>query len=402
MAIFHENPQFSSLFGFNQFSENIEFLSQPEWDKSIQKGDMISDDDITGIRYYISDIHHYEPSKQIVGEACLLTSKRRSYHPVKNYIESVKWDGVSRIDSWLRQAVGCEDNVYTQMAGAKFLIAAVNRVYRPGCKFDHMLILEGGQGLGKSTLVEEMAGDWYLDTNFGHKDKDLIDGMRGAFLIEISELTGMNKKDVDWLKSFLTKKVDRVRLAYAARTKDFKRKSVFIGTYNPSGNNMYLRDDTGNRRFWPVECTKVDLDYVRKNKAQLWAEAYARYKEGEVYYLTDPEAVEILTGMHSERELESPTHVKIRNWLEQKPRREVSMHELIEECLKINTDGRNPKEVLSVSTTVGIIMRKLRWTKGTNYYRHMYYNPAFGGNGGPKPDPEPQAVCSDIDWGEEL
>ncbi len=316
MHHFKENMFFSDMFRFNLFSGDIEFIKSPTWEPSVVEGDTLCDQNITHIRYYLSSIHNFEPQKSVVGEACMMVSKNKSYHPVKKYIEKEEWDGVRRIDEWLNKSVGCVNNIYTSQAGAKFLIATVSRIYNPGCKFDYMLILEGDQGIGKSTMIEEMASSWYLDTNFGHKDKDLIDAMRGAFIIEISELSGMNKKDVDWLKSFLSKKVDRVRLPYEARSKDFKRKCVFVGTYNPSGDNMYLRDDTGNRRFWPIECKGfIDLEYIRKNKAQLWAESLVRFRDGEQLYIDDQDALDILAGVHKDRELQSPTYYTIKDWL---------------------------------------------------------------------------------------
>ncbi len=374
MGIFTDDLNLSDIFAFNEFSEDIEFINTPEWNPSARNGKTLDDMDIIQLRYYLSRVHNYEPNKYIIGDCCFLLGKRKSYHPVKRYIEGQKWDLTPRLDTWLKECTGCEDNCYTRQVSAKILIAAVARVYNPGCKFDHMLILEGGQGIGKSTLVEELAGEWFLDTNFGHKDKDLIDCMRGAFIIEISELSGMNKKDVDWLKSFLAKKVDRVRLAYASRSKDFKRKCIFVGTYNPSGNNMYLRDDTGNRRFWCVECgDKMNVQYVKDHKAQIWAEALFRYNDGEKYFIDDPEALAILASVHGERELESPTYNMIKRWVI--GRAEVSMEGILEDCMGMSTKGRAPKELLSASTTVGIIMRRLRWKKGTNESRNIYYNP---------------------------
>lgn len=377
MNIFNNDTNIINIFTFNQFSEDVEFIKNPIWDNTILSGKAVDDQDITQIRFYLSAVHNFEPNKNIVGEACYLISKRNSYHPVKNYIEKEKWDKIPRLNEWLIKVVGCDDNIYTRAVSSKFLIAAVNRIYNPGCKFDHMLILEGDQGVGKSTMIEELAGKFYLDTNFENKDKDLIDSMRTAFIIEISELTGMNKKDIDWLKSFLSKKVDCVRLPYASRTKDFKRKNVFFGTYNPSGNNMYLRDDTGNRRFWPIECKSkkfIDLGYLKENKHQLWAEALMRFKLEEKYYIDDSKALEILKNVHEERELESPTHKKISKWLKTK-NYEVSMEEIMSDCLKINTDNKLPKELLSISTTVGIIMKKLEWKKGNNENRDKYYPP---------------------------
>lgn len=377
MGLLQNDTNLFDIFKFNEFSEDVEYTKTPEWDLGVIPGKSLDDQDLTQLRYYLGTIHDFEPARNIIGEACFLMAKRKSYHPIKKYIESVKWDNVKRIDTWLIDSINCDDNVYTRMASSKFLIAAVNRVYNPGCKFDHMLILEGPQGIGKSTLAEIMAGDWYLDTNFDHRDKDLIDSMRSSFIIEISELSGMNKKDVDWLKSFLSKKVDRIRLPYASRSKDFKRKSVFIGTYNPSGNNMYLRDDTGNRRFWPIECREsVNLAYLRANKAQLWAEAHHRYKLGEQYYIDDKVALMILANIHNDRELESPTHIMIREWLG--VRNQVAMNEIIQDCLKINMEGKRPKDLLSAQTTIGIIMRKLKWRKGCNENRHIYYSPDNG------------------------
>lgn len=375
MNIIEMDTNLQNCFKFNSFSEDVEYKKVPCWDSEIRVGKALDDDDLSYIRTYLTMVHDFEPSKTIVGEACLMISKKYKYHPVKQYIQKEEWDNVNRLEEWMIKSLGCDDNKYIRDVSAKFLIAAVNRIYNPGCKFDHMMILEGAQGMGKSTLVEELASLWYLDTNFEHKDKDLVDSMRKAFLIEISELSGMNQKDVQWLKSFLAKKVDRVRLAYASKTKDFKRKSVFMGTYNPSGNNNYLRDDTGNRRFYPVECRKVDINYVKEVKQQLWAEAYSRYKDGEIYYIEHPEALAVLKTMHQDRETEGPTYYKIRAWLKASVYSEVEMNQIIEQCLKINTDGKNPKDLQSTSIIVGIIMKKLGWMKGNNDNRHKYYKP---------------------------
>lgn len=378
MRVFSEDSNLNNVFCFNEFTGDVEFTTSPEWARHIRKGDFLSDEDISHIRYYISRVHNFEPNKTIVGEVSYLTSRENSYHPVKKYIEKEKWDGKLRLNTWLKEAIGCDDNIYTRMVGAKFLIAAVNRIYNPGCKFDHMMILEGDQGIGKSTLVEELAGNWYLDTNFDNKEKELIDIMRTAFIVEISELSGMTRKDVDWLKAFLTKKVDRARLAYAQRSKDFKRKSVFIGTYNPSGNNSYLTDDTGNRRFWCVECNHINIDYVRKNKHQLWAEAYLRYQDQEQYFITDPDAIKIMLNMHQDREMYSPTHIDIQNWLSTKHGRVyVTIHEVIEEGMGIILRGKPPKETRSLHTIAGIILKKLKWKKGNNDNKHKYYNPEY-------------------------
>ena len=376
VSLLSNNYEMKDCFRFNLFSQDVEYKIKPIWDVYAEIGDPITDETLTKIRYYLGSVCNYEPKKTIVGEACFVMALRDTYHPVKNYIESEKWDGENRLERWLTITTGCDDNLYTQLVGKRFILACVNRVYNPGCKFDHMMILEGDQGIGKSTLVEELASDWYLDTSFENKDKDLVDSMREALIVEVSELAGMTKREVEWVKAFIVRKVDKVRLPYAARTKPFKRNCVFMGTYNPSGDNMYFRDDTGNRRFWPVECKKIDITWLVENKKQLWAEALECYKRKELYYIYEQEAIDIMKNMHAERELESPTMVKIREWLRGQSSN-VDMNDIIESALKINTDGKTPKELLSISTTVGIIMKKLGWSKGKNENRHKYYAPDY-------------------------
>lgn len=364
---------FKDVLRYNQFSEDIEFIRAPQWDGTIEQGKTLDDDDLIQMKFYLTSKHQIEPSKQIVGEASFIVSKHNAYNPVKQYIESEKWDGVPRIDTWLHCTTGCDDNVYTRDVSAKMLIACVNRVYNPGCKFDHMAIFEGPQGIGKSTMIEELAGRWYLDTNFDNKDKDIIDAMRGTLIIEVGELAGMNKKDVNWMKSFISRKVDRVRLAYASRTKDFKRKSIFVGTYNPSGNNTYLNDDTGNRRFWPIECREIRIPYLKSVKRQLWAEALAR--KDEKYYIDNPESLAILDSIHKDREVEGPAFIKIKSWLESGGYQQISGIEIMEQCLGIQTSGKDPRDLHSTWTIIGMVMKRLKWIKGSNDDRHIYFSP---------------------------
>lgn len=375
VKILNSDDNLDGLFQYNQFSEQIEFTRDFFLCES-QKANMpLIDEDIIQLRYYLSSVHDWEPNKGIVGECCYLISQKKQYHPVKQYIESVKWDGTKRLFEWLNKSTGCVDNAYTQSLSEKFLIAAVNRVYNPGCKFDHMMILEGDQGIGKSTLVEELAGKFYLDTTFENKDKDLVDSIRRSLIVEFGELSGMTKKDVDWMKGFISRKVDRVRLPYAERTKDFARKCVFVGTYNPSGNNTYLRDDTGNRRFYPVECQKIDINYLKENKAQLWAEAYERYKNKETYYVYEDDAVLILKELHSDREFDGPVNDKVKEFLIGKTC--VEMDDIVRIGLRINPESKNLKEMASIWSVIGIVMRKSGWIKGKNINRRRYYAPNY-------------------------
>ncbi len=374
--VFLNSPELRDCFKYNEFSEDIEFRKVPGWnEKQCYIGKRIDESDITKLKLYLTTIHQIEPPRSVLGEVCELISAAYSYHPVKQYIEKEKWDGVKRLEEWMIHSFGCQDNVYIREVSQKFLIAAVNRIYNPGCKFDHMLIIEGEQGIGKSTLIEELAHSWYLDTTFDNKDKDLIDAMNSAFIIEISELSGMSKKDVDWMKGFITRKVDRIRLPYAARTKDFRRKSVLVGTYNPSGNNSYLRDDTGNRRFWPVECTSINLSYVKKYKGQLWAEAYEMYKKKSLYYLNSKESLKILYEMHEDREFHGPNQLRVENYLRDIERKSVTTDEILNQCLNIkSTDDKTLGRAYAI---MGIQMKKLGWKKGRGEEKHLYFNPKY-------------------------
>jgi putative DNA primase/helicase len=373
---FKNDTNLIDLLRFNEMSSNIEYRRTPSFNSSKDENDPILDEDITMFRYYFGTIHNIEPNKSIIGEACFISSLEHRYHPIKSYLNSLEWDGVDRLDGWLVTSSGVEDNIYVRQASSKALIAAVARVFNPGCKFDTMMILEGAQGIGKSTLIEIMAGKWYLDTNFSNKDNDLISSMRGSWLVEIGEMGGLNKRDVTWIRQFLSRKVDCIRLPYDRFPKDLARQSVFIGTMNPSGNNMYLADDTGNRRFWPIECNgAVKFAWLRENRDQIWAEAVVRFKNKEDLYIRDQEAIDIMTDTHKEREVESPLLGILKNWLG--VRKYVKMEDIMTGALGLDLRRVNYKEALGNSTMIGINMRKLGWTKGNNEERQMYFHPDY-------------------------
>ncbi len=371
---FRNSPELQDVFRYNQFINNIEFRRTPEWDNSIKEKDLLIDNHILIIKYYLSKIHDLELTNTEIGEACFILSQQYKHHPIKNYLESLKWDKKNRLEFWIVEGLGSENNTYIRDISKNILIAAINRIYHPGCKFDHMLILEGKQGIGKSTFIELLANHWHIDTTFENKDKEIVDIMIGSWFIEIGEMAGMNKKEIDWLKAFITRKEDKVRLAYAKRSQHFGRTCIFVGTRNQSGHNDYLRDDTGNRRFWPAECKKIDIKYIKDNRDQIWAEAYERYKNNEKYYITNSESLKILHMMHKEREVSSPMEIKIERWLRNlapDKQKEVDMSDILDNCLAYGNKGHKDRQ--SAWSIIGRIMKKLRWVKGTNENRTKYY-----------------------------
>ena len=230
---------------------------------------------------------------------------RNAYHPVRDYLSGLKWDGEGRIDEWLVRFCGVEDSEYVRAVSRIVLMAAVRRVRRPGVKFDEMLVLEGAQGLGKSQVLKALAvkEEWFTDeVPLAGDGKEVIEALRGRWIAEAAELKGMRAKEVEHLKAFLSRTHDRARLAYGRLTTEVARSFVMIGTTN---SEHYLVDSTGNRRFWPVKATGVDLDGLVTARDQLWAEAAHREAEGESIHL--PEKLWAVAGVEQEkRALEDP------------------------------------------------------------------------------------------------
>ena len=214
----------------------------------------------------------------------------RSYHPIREFIEELPdWDGVKRVDSLLVDYLGAEDTPYTRAVTRKTLCAAIKRVLNPGCKFDTILVLNGPQGIGKSTLIAKLAGEWFSDSlNLSDtKDKTAAEKLQGYWILEIGELAGLKKAEVETLRSFLSRQNDIYRASFGRRATPHLRQCVFFGTTNAESG--YLRDTTGNRRFWPVKTpgggTKHSWELTQYDIEQIWAEALVYVKGGEKLYL---------------------------------------------------------------------------------------------------------------------
>lgn len=217
----------------------------------------------------------------VVSDMCMLNR----YHPVLDYFDALpEWDGVPRIDGWLANYAKAEDTPYTRAVGALVLVAAVRRVKQPGVKFDEMLILESAeQGFSKSTLIEAMAvnDDWFSDSvPLNADDKVMIERSSGKWICEIGELQGMRKGEVERIRAQLSRRYDRARLAYARLPVEIPRQSILIGSTNADKNAPYLADINGNRRFWPVEVGRCDVEAFVRDRDQIWAEAALREASG--------------------------------------------------------------------------------------------------------------------------
>ncbi len=355
LSIMNKDQALCNLFAYNEFTCDIEFMKAPPWDPLLVHGKLVTDKDEVRLKVYLSQKYAFEPNTKLIGEAIIEMSAVNHYHPVCDYIRPIIWDQTSRIEEWLIKSAGSPDNAYTRTVSRKTIVAAVARVFKPGCKFDYMLVLEGIQGLGKSMLISNLSGKWFTEINITETNKDTVDKMRGKWILEVGEMIAARKADVDHLKNFITCASDRARLAYRRNTEDFPRQSIFIGTTNPSGDNSYLRDDTGNRRFWPIECNgKIDVAWIRENRDQLFAEAYAAFRAGEELYINDENIIQMAVREQEHRQETDAWTPIIIDWLKRAPSKFTNAQVMIEalgmEKHRIERGGQ---------TRVGKILKRL-------------------------------------------
>lgn len=226
--------------------------------------------------------------KEKIADALTAVLTRHSYHPIREYLEGLTWDGVPRLDRLIIDYIGAEDTPLTKAMTRKHFTAAVARIFRPGCKYDYCLIMTGPEGAGKSTLLSKMGGQWFNDSIVSTEGKEGMQQLRGTWLIEWGELSSIKRSDVESVKAYLSKQVDIYRAAYDRRTKEHPRQCVFCGTTNEL---FFLKGDNGNRRFWVVPVDPSLRKYKQwaqkldEDRNQLWAEAVHYFKQGERLYL---------------------------------------------------------------------------------------------------------------------
>lgn len=303
--IFQFDPFLKNTFKLNTFDNKRYVTKTLPWRK-IDDVEPLRDVDYSGVRNYIECIYGIV-SSQKVDDALALEIEKKKFHPIVEYIKSLQWDGVPRVNTLLIDYFGAEDNAYTRAAIRKMLCAAVTRVFHPGTKFDTALILVGPQATYKSTFVKKLGKNWFSDTFTTVQGKESFEQIQGAWLVEIAELSGLKKAEVETIKHYISKCEDSFRPAYGRTIETYKRQCVFFGTTN---SKDFLRDPTGNRRFLPID---VRPEYATKNVAQelteeevdqVWAEAYEMYKQGESLYMTGEEDMlaKIEQHKHSEQD----------------------------------------------------------------------------------------------------
>lgn len=314
---FKSDPLLNGLLAYDMLKETIVFTRPSFTAKGSKKGDLVNDTDISIIKGRIERMHGiYNDAK--LNDAIEQVSSDNAFHPIKLYLESLTWDGVPRIDTFLVDYMGAEDNAYTREAFRKMLLAAVTRIYEPGRKFDTALVFYSEQGVGKSTLIQRLSKGWFNDSLTNLSGKESYEAIQFAWLVELAELSALRKSDVEAVKNFISKREDTYRGAYARRVKTHKRQCVFFGSTN---DDEFLKDATGNRRFFPVEVKrtrKTRLIFEPEFDAivdQLWAEAMEGYMLGEALTLSD-EAEAIAGGTREEFTEHTPIQGLIEEYLD--------------------------------------------------------------------------------------
>ena len=286
---FREAPAWRGVLAYNEFRRETVIESHPPWDPQVSAwiarpwtdhDDLLATDWLQKVGITVQS--------KITAQAVEVAARGVSFHPVREYLSGLQHDSVPRLDTWLATCWGAEKTPYTATIGRAMLIAAVARIFEPGCKVDTVPIFESDQGKMKSTAIKALFDPWFTDELADLGSKDAAMQTRGVWGIEVSELDSMARTDVSRMKAFITRTLDRFRPPYGSRLLESPRSCVFWGTTN---SDSYLKDETGGRRFWPVKSGKINVVLIQEIRDQLWAEAVALYEAGESWWITKKETL---------------------------------------------------------------------------------------------------------------
>lgn len=368
------HPDWVGTLGYNELSRRVVTLRETPW--NCEKFVWRDSDDVR-LADWLQQIEKLMIRPRHLTEIVECVSEERSFHPVQQYLAGLQWDGVLRLDNWLTTHMGAVASPYVSCVGKCWMISAVARAIKPGIKADHCLILEGQQGTLKSTGVQVLGEPWFTDDVGEVGTKDTLDQIQN-WIVELGELDSISKTDAGKLKAFMSRQTDRFRPPYGRRVQEFPRQCVFVGTCNPS---QYLRDGTGGRRFWPVTAGKIDIPGLRRDKDQLWAEAYRRYCAGERWWISDPVILAEARKAQAAK-LDAEAWVgKLLEWCEKKlqPKLDgtgktyVTMAEILEGFLNLPIDKwvsarRNQTQIGSALIAAG-------WKRSTGHNNEARYAP---------------------------
>jgi predicted P-loop ATPase len=318
-------PEWQGVLAYDEFRCNVVAVKPSPWGAFPKNGWTDQEDRLTAEWLQRQRIF---VSVEVASQAVQTVAAQRCVHPVRDYLDRLKWDGASRLDRWLSNYLGVEESNYSYAVGARWMLSAVARICRPGAKADCCLILEGPQGIKKSTALRILAGEYFTDELADLGSKDAALQIRGVWIVEISELDSLARSEIASIKAFMSRTADRFRPPFGKRVVECPRQCVFAGTVN---HTEYLRDETGARRFWPVLCGVIDIEALARDRDQLWAEAKFRYSSGEKWWLDTSALVEIAVEEQAARYQGDPWEEIIAPWLE--VRSSTSVSEVLEKCV---------------------------------------------------------------------
>jgi predicted P-loop ATPase len=325
-------PEWAGVLAYNEFSLGTVALKPAPWQSGSHTQAEWTDHEDRLTANWLQH-HGILVGVEVAGQAAQTVARDHPFHPVREYLDTLTWDQTKRIDTWLSLYLGVEHTHYVAAVGERWLISAVARIYRPGAKADCCLILEGAQGILKSTALKTIADPWFTDEIADLGSKDSAMQTRGVWLIEIAELDSMRGAEVGKIKAFMSRVADRFRPPYGKRLIDSPRQCVFAGSVN---HNSYLRDETGGRRFWPVSCGQIDIRALARDRDQLWAEARERFQGGAVWWLDSKELNQQAAAEQADRHEGDPWEEIIAPWLAL--RTDVSVGEVLTQCVKKSPD----------------------------------------------------------------
>lgn len=360
ILILSQDPVLQGMVGMNDFTGSpvlhrappVPLDGQPEmpgpyprlWNKA----------DVSLVQSYLQRVWMHGAGRDDTEDGMHAVASMCRFHPVRDWLATIVWDGKPRLDTWLMQCFGAKDTPYTKAVSAKILIAAVRRVRSPGCKFDHMMILEGAQELGKSTCIRRLAGDpWFTDSLPAALDgKDAAIALQGVWIVEFAEIEQLIRADVETIKAFLSRLVERYRPPYGRQMVERPRQFIPIGTTN---SDDYLRDATGNRRFWPIRCQFADVEKLLAIREQLWAEAAAREAAGETHWLDDADVKAAAAVVQAERMQDDIWTERIREYTAMHT--EIYLADLLRDGLHMPVERHGRREQMRVAA----VLRQDKW-----------------------------------------